>query len=70
MERTAMSRKEFDRGAVFERGRRGALTLKDAAALLRVSFGRRSGCTGGSARKAQRGWYTGMSGGSRIMPVP
>jgi transposase len=38
MERTTMSRKEFDRGAVFERVRGGALTLKDAAALLRVSY--------------------------------
>jgi transposase len=38
MERTAMSRKEFDRGAVFERVVRGELTLKDAAALLKVSY--------------------------------
>lgn len=38
MERTAMSLKEFDRGAVFERVGRGDLTLKDAAPLLRVSY--------------------------------
>jgi transposase len=38
MERTAMSRKEFDRGAVFERVERGQLSLKDAAALLKISY--------------------------------
>ncbi len=34
MERTAMSRKEFERGVVFERVERGELTVKDAAPLL------------------------------------
>ena len=38
MERTAMSRKEFDRGVVFERVAGGALLLKDAAALLKMSY--------------------------------
>jgi transposase len=38
MERTAMSRKEFERGAVFERVQRGELLLKDAAALLKISY--------------------------------
>jgi hypothetical protein len=38
MERTAMSRKEFDRGAVFARVERGELTLKDGAPLLRISY--------------------------------
>jgi transposase len=38
MERTAMSRKEFERGAVFERVERGELTVKDAAPLLKVSY--------------------------------
>jgi transposase len=38
MERTAMSRKEFDRGAVFGRVERGELRLKDAAALLKISY--------------------------------
>lgn len=38
MERTAMSRKEFDRGAVFERVGRGELTLMEAAPLLRISY--------------------------------
>jgi transposase len=38
MERTAMSRKEFDRGAVFARVRGGELTLKEAAPLLKISY--------------------------------
>ncbi|CAN5734103.1 hypothetical protein BH23GEM5_BH23GEM5_29620 [soil metagenome] len=38
MERTAMSRKEFKRGVVFERVERGELTVKDAAPLLKVSY--------------------------------
>jgi transposase len=38
MERTAMSRKEFDRGAVFARVVRGEVQLKEAAALLKVSY--------------------------------
>ena len=38
MERTAMSRKEFDRGAVFERVKAGELALKEAAPVLRVSY--------------------------------
>ena len=38
MERTAMSRKEFDRGAVFMRVERGELTLSEAAPLLRISY--------------------------------
>jgi hypothetical protein len=38
MERTAMSRKEFDRGAVFRRVEGGALTLKEAAPLLKMSY--------------------------------
>ena len=38
MERTAMSRKEFDRGAIFGRVERGELTLRDAAALLKMSY--------------------------------
>lgn len=38
MERTAMSRKEFERGAVFERVQGGELTLKEAAPLLKVSY--------------------------------
>jgi hypothetical protein len=38
MERTAMSWKEFDRGAVLARVQRGELTLKDAAPLLRISY--------------------------------
>jgi transposase len=38
MERTAMSRKEFDRGAVFTRVERGGLTLNEAAPLLRISY--------------------------------
>jgi transposase len=38
MERTAMSRKEFDRGAVFARVQRGELTLKEAAPLLKISY--------------------------------
>ncbi len=33
-----MSRKEFERGAVFERVERGELTVKDAAPLLKVSY--------------------------------
>jgi len=38
MERTAMSRKEFERGAVFARVERGELTLKESAPLLRLSY--------------------------------
>lgn len=38
MERTAMSRKEFDRGAVFERVKAGELGLKEAAPLLKISY--------------------------------
>ncbi|MQA92819.1 MAG: helix-turn-helix domain-containing protein, partial [Gemmatimonas sp.] len=38
MERTAMSRKEFDRGAVFARVERRELTLKEAAELLKISY--------------------------------
>ena len=38
MERTAMSRKEFDRGAVFARVKGGELALKEAAPLLKVSY--------------------------------
>jgi transposase len=38
MERTAMSRKEFERGAVFSRVERGELTLKEATPLLRISY--------------------------------
>jgi transposase len=38
MERTAMSRKEFERGAVFRRVEGGELTLKEAAPLLRLSY--------------------------------
>lgn len=38
MERTAMSRKEFDRGAAFERVRSGSLALQDAAVVLGVSY--------------------------------
>lgn len=38
MERTLMSRKEFDRGAVFSRVEEGELGLKDAAALLKLSY--------------------------------
>jgi transposase len=38
MERTAMSRKEFDRGAVFKRVEGGALTLTEAAPLLKMSY--------------------------------
>src|SRR5690606_7804948 len=38
MERTAMSRKEFERGAVFRRVEEGELKVKEAAALLRISL--------------------------------
>ncbi len=38
MERTAMSRKEFERGAVFGRVDGGMLTLKDAAVLTGMSY--------------------------------
>src|SRR5690554_2155071 len=38
MERTSMSRKEFDRGAVFSGVARGELRLKDAAPLLKLSY--------------------------------
>lgn len=38
MERTAMSRKEFERGAVLGRVERAELTLRDAALLLRISY--------------------------------
>lgn len=38
MERTAMSRKEFERGAVFGRVERGELPIKEAAVLLRLSY--------------------------------
>jgi transposase len=38
MERTAMSRREFERGAVLGRVERGELTVKAAAALLRISY--------------------------------
>lgn len=38
MERTAMSRKEFDRGVVLARVRNGELTLKEAAPLLQISY--------------------------------
>lgn len=38
MERTAMSRKEFARGAVFARVEHGELKLKEAAPLLRISY--------------------------------
>lgn len=38
MERTAMSRKEFERGAVFRRVEGGGLTLKEAAPLLKMSY--------------------------------
>lgn len=38
MERTAMSRKEFDRGAVFARVKGGELALKEAAPLLKISY--------------------------------
>jgi transposase len=38
MERTAMSQKEFDRGAVFERVRVGSLRLGDAAVILGICY--------------------------------
>ncbi len=38
MERTAMSQKEFDRGAVFERVKAGSLGLSDAAEILKISY--------------------------------
>lgn len=38
MERTAMSRKEFERGAILSRVERGELSLKEAAPLLRISY--------------------------------
>lgn len=38
MERTGMSRKEFERGAVFGRVEGGMLTLKDAAVLNGMSY--------------------------------
>jgi hypothetical protein len=38
MERTAMSRKEFERGAVFTRVERGELTLKEGSALVGISY--------------------------------
>jgi transposase len=38
MERTAMSRKEFERGTVFERVKAGSLPLRDAAVLLELSY--------------------------------
>jgi transposase len=38
MERTAMSRKEFERGAVFKRVEGGGLTVKEAAPLLKMSY--------------------------------
>jgi transposase len=38
MERTAMSRREFERGAVFGRVACGELALRDAAALLKISY--------------------------------
>jgi transposase len=38
MERTAMSRKEFERGAVFTRVERGELRLKEGADLLGMSY--------------------------------
>jgi transposase len=38
MERTAMSQKEFDRGAVFERVRVGSLPLGDAAVILGICY--------------------------------
>jgi len=38
MERTAMSRKEFERGTVFRRVEGGELTLKEAALLLKMSY--------------------------------
>lgn len=38
MERTAMSRKEFERGVVLGRVERAELTLRDAAALLGISY--------------------------------
>ncbi|MBA4158431.1 MAG: FAD-dependent oxidoreductase [Gemmatimonadetes bacterium] len=38
MERTAISRKEFERGVVLGRVGRGELTLKECGPLLKVSF--------------------------------
>lgn len=38
MERTAMSRKEFERGAVFSRVERGELRLNESAPLLKLSY--------------------------------
>ena len=38
MERTAMSQKEFDRGAVFERVKAGSLPLRDAAVILGICY--------------------------------
>lgn len=38
MERTAMSRKEFDRGAILARVARGELTLKESTPLLKLSY--------------------------------
>lgn len=38
MERTAMSRKEFERGSIFGRVERVELTMKEAAPLLRISY--------------------------------
>lgn len=38
MERTLMSQKEFERGAVFERVKGGGLTQKKAALLLKLSY--------------------------------
>jgi hypothetical protein len=38
MERTAMSRKEFERGAVFLRVERGELTLREGTELLGMSY--------------------------------
>lgn len=38
MERTAMSRKEIDRGTVMERVKAGSLPLRDAAVILGISY--------------------------------
>lgn len=38
MERTAMSQKEFERGAVIERVQAGSMPLRDAAVILRISY--------------------------------
>ena len=56
--RTALSKKELQRGGVMARVKAGELRLKDAAELMRVTLGLAAsqGCAAAAARSIEGNW--------------